>query len=195
MITELLGLTNSTGPVGDAAKAAMIAIHEALSDKRDVKVVTAKGSNVTNIGFYKEQLDKPGDDEQRKIDDIIIETTKLQGEARRQAVPGDYGDYEAAVLITEDRNMRVKANARGVTAISASALKKVLSPRADLARPKRKSLGAPSTVPDWPDDEMTFVEPGEEFDSVLNVNPMGTIRKKRQLKREKPQGVDLPKVT
>ncbi|PUU73083.1 hypothetical protein B9Z19DRAFT_1069268 [Tuber borchii] len=195
LITELLGLTNSTGPVGDAAKAAMIAINEALNDKRDVKVVTAKGSNVTNIGFYKEQLDKPRDDEQRKIDDIIIETTKLQGEARRQAIPGDYGDYEAAVLITEDRNMRVKANARGVTAISASALKKVLSPRAGLARPKRKSLGAPTTVPDWPDDEMTFMEPGEEFDSVLNVNPIGTVRKKRQLKRGKPQGADLPKVT
>ena len=87
----------------------MIAIHETLTDKRDVKVFT-KGSNVTNIGFYKEQFDKPGDDEQRKIYDIIIETTKLQGEARRQAITGDYGDYEATALITEDRNMRVKAN-------------------------------------------------------------------------------------
>ena len=108
---------------------------------------------------------------------------------------GDYGYYEAAVLITKYRDMRVKANARGVTAISTSALKKGLSPRAGLARPKRKSLGAPTTVPDWPDDEMTFVEPGEEFDPVLNVNPMGTGRKKRQLKRGKPQGVDSPKVT
>ncbi|RPA94597.1 hypothetical protein L873DRAFT_1700991 [Choiromyces venosus 120613-1] len=97
VITELLGLRNSTGPVGDSTKAAMIAIHEALTDKRDVKVVTAKGSNVTNIGFYKEQPDKPGDDEQRKMDDIIIETTKLQGEAWRQATLGDYGDYEAAI--------------------------------------------------------------------------------------------------
>ncbi|PUU75592.1 hypothetical protein B9Z19DRAFT_1089973 [Tuber borchii] len=114
VITELLGLTNSTDPVGDSAKAVMIAIKEALNDKRDVKV---------------EQLDKPGDDEQSKIDEII-ETTKLQGESRRQAMPGDYGDYEAAVLITEDRNVRVKANARGVTAIPASALKKVLSPQA-----------------------------------------------------------------
>ncbi|KAG0126475.1 hypothetical protein HOY82DRAFT_491739 [Tuber indicum] len=195
VITELLGLTNSTGPVSDAAKAAMIAINEALTDKRDVKVVTAKGSNVTNIGFYKEQLDKPGDDEQRKIDDIIIETTKLQGEARRKAIPGDYGDYEAAVLITEDRTMRVKANARGVTAISASALKKVLSPPAGSARPKRKSLGAPAVAPDWPEDEVAFVEPGGEFDPVLNVHPIGTVRKKRQLKRGKTQGADAPKVT
>ena len=40
----------------------MIAIHKALTDKRDVKVFAGKGSNVT-IGFYKEQLDKPGYDE------------------------------------------------------------------------------------------------------------------------------------
>ena len=73
-------------------------------------------------------------------------------------------------------------------------MKKVLSPRAVLARPKRKSLNAPTTVPEWPGDEMTFVEPGEEFDSILNVNPMGTVKKKRQLKRGKPQGADSPKV-
>jgi len=75
-------LTNSTGPVGDAAKVAMIAIHEALSHKKDVKVVPTKGSNVTNIGFYKDQLDNPGDYEWREIDGII-EDTKPQGEARR----------------------------------------------------------------------------------------------------------------
>ncbi|KAG0639286.1 hypothetical protein HOY80DRAFT_886553 [Tuber brumale] len=195
VITELLGLANRTDPVGDEAKAAMIAINEALTDKRDVKVVTAKGSNVTNIGFYKEQLDRLGDDEQRKIDDIIIETTRLQGEARRQAIPGDYGDYEAAVLITEDRGMRVKANARGVAAISASALKKVLSPPAGSARPKLKSLGVPAVAPDWPGDEVALVEPGGEFDSVSNVHSIGTVRKKKQLKRGKTQGVGAPKVT
>ncbi|RPA91656.1 hypothetical protein L873DRAFT_1712983, partial [Choiromyces venosus 120613-1] len=31
-ITELLSLTSSTGPVGDSAMAAVIAIHEALTD-------------------------------------------------------------------------------------------------------------------------------------------------------------------
>ncbi|CAZ84833.1 unnamed protein product [Tuber melanosporum] len=60
MITKLFGLTNSTGLVGDAAKAAAIATNKALTDKRGVNVVNAKGSNVTNIGFYKEQVDKHG---------------------------------------------------------------------------------------------------------------------------------------
>ncbi|RPB04298.1 hypothetical protein L873DRAFT_1786525 [Choiromyces venosus 120613-1] len=91
-----------------------MAIHEALTDNRDVKIFTAKGCNVTNMGFYKEQFDDGG---QYKIDDIIIETTKLWGEAWRQAMPRDYGDCEVAVLITEDCNMRVKANAQVVTTI------------------------------------------------------------------------------
>ena len=102
-----------------------------------------------------------------KIDEIIIDYETVGGEAWRWAMVGDYGYYEAAVLITEYRDMRVKANARGVTGISTSALKKVLSPRAGLARPKGKSLGAPTTIPDRPDGKMTF----EEFNSVLNVNP------------------------
>ncbi|RPA98982.1 hypothetical protein L873DRAFT_1807385 [Choiromyces venosus 120613-1] len=41
---------------------------------------------------------------------------------------GRCGDYEAAVLITEDRNIRVKASAQGVPAISVSDLEKALSP-------------------------------------------------------------------
>jgi len=108
---------------------------------------------------------------------------------------GDHSDYEAAVLTTECHNMGVKANTRSVTAIPASTGKKVLSPRAGLAQPKPKSLGPPSTIPDCCCDETTFVEPCEEFDSVLYLNPMGTVRKKRQLKRGKPQCVDSPKVT
>ncbi|RPA94074.1 hypothetical protein L873DRAFT_1793213 [Choiromyces venosus 120613-1] len=68
VITELLGLTNSTGPVGDSTKAAMVAIHEALTEEKNVKIVIAKGSNMTNMGFYREQLDEG----QGRIDDIII---------------------------------------------------------------------------------------------------------------------------
>ncbi|RPB04329.1 hypothetical protein L873DRAFT_1466350 [Choiromyces venosus 120613-1] len=106
-------LDEESRPIRDSAKAAIIAIHEALTDNRDVKVFTAKGCNVTNMGFYKEQFDDGG---QGKIDDIIIETTKVQGEARRQAMPKDYGDCEVAVLITEDCNMHVKANSQVITA-------------------------------------------------------------------------------
>ncbi|KAG0642781.1 hypothetical protein HOY80DRAFT_1102347 [Tuber brumale] len=144
VITELPGSTNRTDPVGDEAKVAMIAINEALTDKRDVKVVTAKGSNVGNI------------------------VTLASGETRRQAIPGDYGGYEAAVLITEDRGS---------------------------ARPKRKLLGSPAVAPDWHEDEVVLMEPSGEFDSVLNVRPISTVRKEGHIMRAEALGVGVPKVT
>jgi len=39
------------------------------------------------------------------------------------------GMAQPAALVTDDRNMRVKANAKGVVAISGSALKSILQPQ------------------------------------------------------------------
>lgn len=201
VITELLGLTNNTGSVGDAAKAAIIAINDAVSEKRDVKVVTAKGNNVTNIGFYKEQLERHGEDELRNIDDIIIQTTKQQGVVRRQ-IMGNAGEAEPAVLITEDVNMRVKANARGVTAIAASVVKRSLSSRGNVdqevtrensrdasARSKRKSFGHPVTTmkqryPEWQEDDIVSAlsESNGDMDGAIEQMKIGG-GKKRQYKR------------
>jgi hypothetical protein len=91
-------------------------------------------------------LDKQGDEEFRNLDDIIIGTAKQQGEARRQAIPGNFGDSEPSVLVTEDRGMRVKPNSRGVTAIAASVLKRTLArhaERSNSVRLKLKSFVAP----------------------------------------------------
>lgn len=190
MITELLGLTNNTGSVGDAAKAAIIAINDAVSEKRDVKVVTAKGNNVTNIGFYKEQLERHGEDELRNIDDIIIQTTKQQGVVRRQIL-GNAGEAEPAVLITEDVNMRVKANARGVTAIAASVVRRSLSPRGNVdqdasARSKRKSFGNPVTTlkqryPEWQEDDIVSAlsESNGDVDGAIEQMKIGVGKKRR----------------
>lgn len=38
--------------IGDAAKRAIVSVNKAITKKRDGKVVTAKGNNVTNIGFH-----------------------------------------------------------------------------------------------------------------------------------------------
>lgn len=196
-------MTNNTGSVGDAAKAAIIAINDAVSEKRDVKVVTAKGNNVTNIGFYKEQLERHGEDELRNIDDIIIQTTKQQGVVRRQML-GNAGEAEPAVLITEDVNMRVKANARGVTALAASVVKRSLSPRGNVdqevtkensrdasARSKRKSFGHPVTAlkqkyPEWQEEDIVSAlsESNGDMDGAIEQMKIGGS-KKRQYKRGK----------
>jgi rRNA-processing protein FCF1 len=105
----------------------MIAINKALADRRDVKIITAKGSDVTKVGFYREKLERDEDDETRNIDDIIIRATKNQADARRQMFgEAGMGDAQPAILLTEDTNMRVKANARGVPAISTTNLKRYL---------------------------------------------------------------------
>lgn len=195
-------MTNNTGSVGDEAKAAIIAINDAVSEKRDIKVVTAKGNNVTNIGFYKEQLERHGED-LRNIDDIIIQTTKQQGVVRRQML-GNAGEAEPAVLITEDVNMRVKANARGVTAIAASMVKRSLSPRGNVeqeasrenprdasARSKRKSFGPSLTAlkqryPEWQEEDIVSAlsESNGDMDGAIEQMRIGG-GKKRQHKRGK----------
>jgi len=126
VVTELNGLRNNAGPVGDDAKSAMFAISHAVSEKRDVKVITAKGSNVTNSGFFREKLEREPESEDQNIDDIIITTTQRQGEARCVLLGAPVGGAQPAILITEDTNMRVKANARGVPAISTTVLRKYL---------------------------------------------------------------------
>lgn len=174
-----------------------------MSEKRDVKVVTAKGNNVTNIGFYKEQLERHGEDELRNIDDIIIQTTKQQGTVRRQML-GNAGEAEPAVLITEDVNMRVKANARGVTAIAASVVKRSLSPRGNVdrefirensrdasARSKRKSFGhhpvaaLKQRYPEWQEEDISALsESNGDMDGAIEQMKVGGS-KKRQHKRGK----------
>jgi predicted ribonuclease YlaK len=129
VITELHGLGNNAGSLGDSAKSAMIAINKIIAERKDVKIITAKGSDVTKAGFFREKLEKDDDDETRNIDDVIIRTTREQAQSRRQAFAerGVIGyNAETAILLTEDTNMRVKANARGVPAISTTILKRFL---------------------------------------------------------------------
>jgi len=127
VITELLGLGNNSS-IGDSAKSAMIAINKAIADKANIRIITARGNDVTKAGFFREKVERD-ENEIRNTDDVIIRTTRHQAESRRQAF-ADKGviGYAAqpAILLTEDTNMRVKANARGVPAISTTILKKFL---------------------------------------------------------------------
>lgn len=148
MITELHGLGNNSGSVGDSAKSAMIAINKVIAERKDVKIITAKNSDVTKAGFFREKLERDEDDETRNIDDIIIRTTRYQSETRRQSFKErgiiELNGAEPAILLTEDTNMRVKANARGVPAISTTVLKRYLvqlgsRSKVSSTRSKRKS--------------------------------------------------------
>ena len=126
MITELSGLGNNAS-IGNPTKSALIAISKAIADNANVRIVTATGNDVTKAGFFREKVKR----EENEIDKTYdaIQTTRHQAESRRQAFATKgvigYG-AQPAIFLTEDTNMRVKANLQGVPAISTTLLKKFL---------------------------------------------------------------------
>ena len=128
-------------------KSAMIAINKAIADRANTRIITAKGNDVTKTVYFKEKVERD-ENEIRNTDDIIIRTTRHQVLSRRQAFAHRVIGYAAqpAILLTEDTNMRVKANASGVPAISTTLLKKFLAQ----LRPKRSSPRRPEKKPTGP---------------------------------------------
>ncbi|KAI5777653.1 hypothetical protein EDC01DRAFT_635571 [Geopyxis carbonaria] len=186
VITELHGLGNNSGPVGDSAKSAMIAINKAITEKKDVKIITAKGNDLTKVGFFREKLERDEEDI-RNIDDVIIRTTKLQAELRSQTLP-PAGNAESAILLTEDTNMRVKANARGVPAISTTVLKrhlvKMTAGNPPSPRSKRKSPAAfmpKIKQEDDPDTPMTDIVDIKDKDAPPGVKKRGYKQRKTEI--------------
>jgi len=117
------------------------------AERKDVRIITAKISDVTKAGFFREKLERD-DDETHNIDGIIIRTTRYQSEACHQAFTAKgiirLNGAEPASLLTDDTNMKVKANSRGVPAISTTVLKRYLvqlggKSKASLTRSKRNS--------------------------------------------------------
>lgn len=109
----------------------MIAINKVISERKDLKIITAKNSDLTKIGFFREKFDIGVDDDGMNIDDVIIRTTRNVADSRRESNADNKNKAalqgaEPAVLLTEDVNMRVKANASGVPAISTTVLKRYL---------------------------------------------------------------------
>ena len=108
----------------------MIAINKVISERKDLKIITAKNSDLTKLGFFREKLDRGVDDDGMNIDDVIIRTTRNVADSRRKSTTDNnkaaLQGAEPAVMLTEDVNMRVKANASGVPAISTTVLKRYL---------------------------------------------------------------------
>lgn len=170
VMTEINGL-NSSATMAPAARDAIAAIQASINGKKNVRIITAKGNNVTNMGtnmgFYKEKLEEYPEGADMKIDDVIISITESQGKLRAEmlhTIPNVPGTAQPAVLVTDDRNMRVKSTAKHVPAISALALKAILEPlgqKFHTGRPKRKSASGSGLSP-LARLKITFPEATEE---------------------------------
>ncbi|KAF8545284.1 hypothetical protein BDD12DRAFT_785789 [Trichophaea hybrida] len=168
VITELHDRANNSDSVGDSARSALYAIKQAIAGRKNIRIITANNSDVTKAGFFREMLERDEDDEARDIDDIIICMTRQQSESRRQEFAEiGFNGAELAILLTEDTNMRVKANARGVPTISIIALKRYLvqlEGRSKTTRPKRK----PAIAVEVKSEEDEIDTP--MFDSAIQTN-------------------------
>ena len=59
VITNLHGLSKDPGSVGDSARSrsALVAINRVISERKDLKIVNAEGSDLTEIGVFRKELD------------------------------------------------------------------------------------------------------------------------------------------
>ncbi|RPB22750.1 hypothetical protein L211DRAFT_869220 [Terfezia boudieri ATCC MYA-4762] len=205
VMTELMGL-NSSPTVGSAASNAISAIQASIVAKKDLRIITAKGSNVTNMGmgFYREKLEDHYEGADMSIDDVIIAITEAQGKLRvemMRANGNDAGTAQPAVLVTDDRNMRVKATAKQIPALSGSAVKAILQPQGpkpQASRMKKKPIVATTplaslrqTFPEATEEDL--VNALKEADENLEVAEMNLYTniatkspgmQKRRLKKE-----------
>jgi hypothetical protein len=164
----------------------MISIKRAIADQKDVKILTSQNSDVSRTGFYKEQVQEQ--ENVTNMDDVIILVASNQLKLRREAWAEkgvtDFEGAELAILLTEDTNMRVKAKAQQIEAMSTTSLKRhlvqlgenVKAPSPSSPRPKRKQTPQITTRIQAEDDDYdipyhTAVQ--EELDTKVKTPHQG----------------------
>ncbi|GAA5987663.1 hypothetical protein JCM10908_007156 [Rhodotorula pacifica] len=144
VITELDGLKRNSTPLGIAADEAIDYLEQAVRGySRYLKVQTSRGNYLKDLSIRNESIDFDGADPAsshgfaRSLDDVILRAASWQKDhfsnrlalvnpravAEKRKVPSDTAPV---VLITFDRNLRLKASARGVDATDEKGLKKAI---------------------------------------------------------------------
>ncbi len=121
------GLKFNPPPLGSAASEALAYLKEILSNKsKKVKIQTSKGNYLTGINFREEFDFGDGEEKKKNLDDLILgiclwhtehhEKNGVRDKTNEKRTNNDYKN-EVVVLLTNDRNLRVKARARGVDVV------------------------------------------------------------------------------
>lgn len=142
VITELDGLRKNAAPLGLAASEAIEYLESAIrTHSRHLKVQTSRGNYLRDLSIRSESIDFSATaeglshDHARNMDDVILRAVAWQQEhftsrlalvnpkAERRNVPADAAQV---VLVTFDRNLRLKARARGLDAADESGMAMML---------------------------------------------------------------------
>ena len=134
---ELDGLSSNTSQLGEAARAAMSYISSHIrTHSASLKVKMSKGNYLSSLNIRTEQVDFQDEASwERNMDDLILRTAIWQDEhwLNRSAMLKDDGiarDTTGAVkvvLLSLDRNLRLKARSRQLPAASEKDLAAILT--------------------------------------------------------------------
>ena len=137
VIMELDGLSANTSQLGEAARAAMSYISSRFkSHSNCLKVQTSKGNYLSSLSIRTEQADFRDEASwERNMDDLILRAAIWQDEhwVDRSAILKDEGVTRATataikvVLLSLDRNLRLKARSKQLSAASEHDLASILS--------------------------------------------------------------------
>ncbi|KAJ7602470.1 hypothetical protein FB45DRAFT_1072964 [Roridomyces roridus] len=133
VIMELDGLASNPSQLGEAAQAAMSFLSAHIrSHATSLKVQTSKGNYLTSLSVRAEQIDFAGGASERNMDDLILKAAIWQDEhwvdrsamLKADAIADDHS--VKVVLLSLDRNLRLKARSRQLPAASEKDLASIL---------------------------------------------------------------------
>jgi predicted ribonuclease YlaK len=120
VVTELDGLSKEAAPLGPTAKAAVTYLEQRIrTHSLCLKIQTTKGNYLSDLLIRTEHHERTIDE--RTMDDRILNIAAFQNEhfIDRSSIlgaRGGGGEATKVVLVTFDRNLRLKARAKGVDA-------------------------------------------------------------------------------
>ncbi|KAJ7134972.1 hypothetical protein C8R43DRAFT_894524 [Mycena crocata] len=134
VIMELDGLSSNPSQLGEAAQAAMTYLSSHIrSHAISLKVQTSKGNYLTSLNVRAEQVDFADGTSERSMDDLILKAAIWQDEhwvdrsamLKSTDVTSDSTTVKV-VLLSLDRNLRLKARSRQLPAASEKDLATIL---------------------------------------------------------------------
>ncbi|KAJ7470538.1 hypothetical protein FB451DRAFT_1254044 [Mycena latifolia] len=134
VIMELDGLSSNPSQLGEAAQAAMTYLSSHIrSHATSLKVQTSKGNYLTTLSVRAEQVDFATGTSDRNMDDLILKAAIWQDEhwVDRSAMLKSHGvangNTVKVVLLSLDRNLRLKARSRQLPAANEKDLAAILA--------------------------------------------------------------------
>ena len=130
VITELDGLSKNASPLGTAAAAAIIYLESHIrTHSTCLKIQTSRGNYLSDLLIRNEAVDF-SDRASRNMDDLILNIASFQSEhfVDRSALLGGQSSKTGSkvLLVTFDRNLRLRARARGIDAADEKEMARIL---------------------------------------------------------------------